>query len=328
MNFYADSNYIHAKICALHGLLLAGRDYYDIAKNGNFQSLVPGLDTGNIKNDYTLIKERIFDSQVSMVISLAEASASSRRIFILFLRYFETLNLKLLCAKAFGREPSPFLWYNIGDLAVLDRGMLTDNTDMAAILKYTGNTWMRNILTTDSAGSFEEVEFLIDRAALRIAAEFPYSMKFSRRNDSMKIVSGLAAYFRLSWSRRLEYIYAWDPERIMDYIESNMVLPEYGRAMRVCIDEWEKRLMKQLGDDSGGIMPGGDSGLITAEKIMERTLLRDFSRMFHENFHSINTLACYLVLLYCQIRNLFSIVDGLRFGLAPDMIMENVICEG
>ncbi len=70
------------------------------------------------------------------------------------------------------------------------------------------------------------------------------------------------------------------------------------------------------------------AGVVFAERIMERTLLRDFSRTFHENFHSINTVTCYLALLYRQIRNLFAVTDGLRFGLDPEMIMDNVICEG
>ena len=328
MNFYADSNYIHAKIYAMHSLLLTKNDYYDIAKNGHFRSVLPELDTYNIKNDYTLIKEKIFDNQMNMIISLAEASVSSRSIFILFLRYFETLNLKLLCARAFGREPSPSIWYNIGEFAVLDRDMLSDNTDVTSILKYTKNTWMKDILTPESGGSFEEVEFFIDRAILRIAVEFPYSVNFSRKTDSLKIVSGLAAYFNLSWSRRLKQIYAWDHGSIKNYIQSNIIVPEYGRDLQTSIYEWEQTLIEHVQSDFADIPDQGGAGLITAEKIMERVLLRDFSRMFHENFYSINTVSCYLALLYRQVRNLFSIVDGLRFGLSPETIMGFIICEG
>ena len=140
MNFYADSSYIHAKIYALHSLLLSRKDYYEMARSGNFNPVVNGLNAGNIKNEYTSIKERLFESQIQLVISLAEASESYHKIFVLFLRYFEILNLKQLYARAFRRIPVPSIWYNTGEYAVLDRGMLTDNMDVAAILKYSQNT--------------------------------------------------------------------------------------------------------------------------------------------------------------------------------------------
>ncbi|HOP62406.1 MAG TPA: V-type ATPase subunit [Spirochaetota bacterium] len=329
MNFYADSSYIHAKIYALHSLLLTRKDYYEMARSGNFNAVAAGLNAGNIKNDYTELKESLFDSQIKLVVSLAEASVSYSRVFILFLRYFEMLNLKTLYAKAFGRMPSPMVWYNTGEFAVLDREMLSENTDVAALFKYTTNTWMRDILTVDSAGTFEEVEFLIDRAALRLAAEFPNSMSFSRGADSMKIVSGLAAYFRLAWSWRLQHIYAWDEGSTMRYIESNVYIPRaFGFAMRSSVEEWERFLLMQVKNNYVDVVAGGGAGILSAEKVMERVLLRDFSRTFHENFHSINTVICYLALLYRQIRNLFTIIDGLRFGLEPDMIMDDIICEG
>lgn len=326
MNFYADSNYIHAKIYALHSLLLARKDYYEMARNGNFNPVAAGLNTGNIKTSYTSIKEALFENQIRLVISLAGASVSYHKVFVLFLRYFEILNLKQLYAKAFGRNPAPSIWYNTGEFAVLDRGMLSDNTDVAAILKYSQNTWMRDILTSESAGTFEEVEFSIDRAALSLAAEFPNSMSFSRGGDSVKIISGLAAYFRLAWSWRLQHVYSWDEASIRRYIESNIFIPSYGFGIRSSVEEWEKFLVRQVQNSYVDILTGG--GAISAEKIMERALLRDFSRTFHENFHSVNTVTCYLALLYRQIRNLFAIADGLRFGLDPDMIMESVICEG
>ncbi len=326
MNFYADSNYIHAKIYALHSLLLSRKDYYEMARSGNFTLVAPGVNAGNIKNSYTSVKETLFESQISLVISLTEASESYRRVFILFLRYFEILNLKLLYAKAFGRNPAPSMWYNTGEFAVLDRGMISDNTDVAALLKYTQNTWMRDILTSESATSFEEVEFSIDRAALRLAAEFPNSMSFSRGADSVKIISGLAAYFRLAWSWRLQNVYSWDEPSSRRYIESNISIPAYSFGIRTSVEEWERFLVKQVQNSHVDMLTG--VGVISAERVMERALLRDFSRTFHENFHSINTVTCYLALLYRQIRNLFAITDGLRFGLDPDMIMENVICEG
>jgi hypothetical protein len=298
-----------------------------MAKSGNFHTVAPGLTSGNIKDDCTGFKESLFESQINLVISLAEESELYQKVFIIFLRYFEIQNLKLLYAKAFRRNPDRFIWYNTGSFAVLDREMLSDNTDVISLLKYTQNTWMRGILTSESAVIYEEVEFSIDRAAFKLAAELSGSMSFSRGGDSGKIISGLAAYFRLSWRWRLQQIYSWDEATIRKFIDSNVLLPGTGRAIRSSVEEWEKFLLRQVQINYIDIMAGGGSGAVSAEKIMERALHRDFRKIFHENFHSINTVICYLALLYRQIRNLFSIADGLRSGIDAEMIMENIICE-
>lgn len=135
MNYYADSNYIHAKIYALHSLLLDRKDYYEMLKSGNFNSVAAGLKSVNIKYDYIVIKESLFESQIKLVISLAEASASYSKLFLYFLRYFELLNLKLLYAKAFRRSPVSFIWYNTGDFAVLDREMIDPDISIRRLLK-------------------------------------------------------------------------------------------------------------------------------------------------------------------------------------------------
>ncbi|HNX25325.1 MAG TPA: V-type ATPase subunit [Spirochaetota bacterium] len=327
MNFYADSNYIHAKIYALHSMLLTRMDYYDMAKSGNFSAASAGVTAWNTKDDCLSIKENLFESQIGHVISLAKSSPLYGRVFTSFLRYFEILNLKLLYAKAFRRFAAPGIWYNTGEFAVLDRGMLSDNTDVAALLKYTQNTWMRGILTAETASVYEEVEFSIERAAFILAAELSSSLSFSRETDSGRIISGLAAYFRLKWSLRLQQIYSWDETCIRSYIDSNIPVPGSGRIIRSSVEEWERLLMGQVRNNYADLLSGGGTEVISPERIMERALLREFTITFHENFNSINTVICYLVLLYRQIRNLFSIADGLRSGLDPDRIMENVICE-
>jgi hypothetical protein len=298
-----------------------------MAKSGNLPSGA-GAASGNAGEDCRIIKENLFESQINLVISMAKASPPHSKVFIHFLRYFEILNLKLLYAKAFRADHSPSVWYNTGEFAVLDRGMLCDNIDVIALLKYTQNTWMRGILTAETAGSYGEVEFTLDRTAFRLAAELSNSMSFLRGADSGSILSGLAAYFRLAWSWRLQQVYDWDDVSIRSYINSSIPIHSSGRIIRSSVEEWEKLLLRQVQNNYADILTGGGAGVISAEKIMERALLREFSRTFNENFHSVNTVICYLALLYRQIRNLFSIAEGLNIGLDPDRIMENVICEG
>ncbi len=327
MNFYADSKYIHAKICGLHSRLLSAGDFYDLAKSGNIRSIVPGLESINIKNDYSLIKESIFKKHSDTVISLAEACSSSQNIFLLFLHLFELQNLKLLCAKAFNREPSPVLWYDIGDFAALNREMLESVTGMDVINQLTARTWMMGFFLNDTPASFEDCAFLIDGAALGIALDLAGSMHLSRKSHTMKLLSGIVAYFRITWSRRLQEFYAWDAAEIQSYIESNLVPAAYSRELNQYVLHWEARFMKLSGGDGTVNITSHGPGLGSTERAMERMLIRHISRMFHEDFHSVNTVTCYLVLLYRQVRNLFAIVDGLRFGIPPELIIENVICE-
>ena len=323
MNYYADSNYIHAKIYALHGQLLARRDYYDIAKNLNFQSILPGLDAGSIRNDCTSVKEKLFENQIRVVLSLADAPVSSRGLLIFFLRYFETLNLKLLCAEASGLHPAPCIWYNIGGFAALGRDMFRGAEGIEAVIEFTRLTWMKDFFTAKSVPAPGEAELLIDRALFRIAAGFIYSMNFTDRTGSLKLVSGLAARMRLSWRWRLQHIYGMNTENISNYIESNIPVPASRAVLGRYVKDRERKLLKELMINNR--LDG--EGLVMLERLMERIVLRDTGRMFHDNFHSVNTVICYLVLLYRQIRNLFAIADGLRLGLAPDIIMEHIVCE-
>lgn len=323
MNFYADSNYIHARIYALHSQLLRRKDYNDIAVSGHFQTVIPGLDTGNIKNNSTTIKERIFESQAGIVISLAEASESTRDIFILFLRYFEALNLKLLCAGAYGHTPDPSIWYNIGAYAVLGREMPAVSSGVESMIELTGNTWMQSMFSGKEAATFYEAERLIDSGMFRMVEDFIYSISFTDRDFSMELAAGFTAYMRIGWSRRLQYIYQMEPGSISEYTGINMSVMGSKKNFKRQVDEQELKFLKMTGDTD---YTNGE-GLSVAERAMRRILIRNVSRMFHRNFHSVNTVTCYLVLLFMQIRNLFSLADGLRFGLPPDVIMENIICE-
>jgi len=329
MDLYADNNYIYAKIWALHSLLLKRGDYNGIVKSGSFRSL-PGLPQTeyDIRRESTLIRESIFKSQVKHVILLAGSSAKGSALFTLFLRHFEILNLKLLCARAFGREPSPFIWYETGPAAPLNRGMLDKITDIDSLLRLTSRTWMRDVFTAGPPLSFEEAEYLIERRALASAAGLAGSMRFADRADYIKMISGLTALFRLSWRWRLDRVYAVKDDEIKKYIESRMLIPGHGRRIAAEAEIWEARLIKDLRSEQGGGIPDREEGLVRAERAMERCLMRWFSRTFRENFHSVNTAGCYLFLLYRQIWNLFSIAEGLRSGLPADTIMENIICGG
>ena len=49
--------------------------------------------------------------------------------------------------------------------------------------------------------------------------------------------------------------------------------------------------------------------------------------MFHRDFHSIYCVVAYLWLLFYQIRNLFKIIEGRRFGFSPEVILARIVCN-
>ena len=49
--------------------------------------------------------------------------------------------------------------------------------------------------------------------------------------------------------------------------------------------------------------------------------------MFHRDFHSVFCVAAYLWLLFYQIRNLFKIIEGRRFGFSPERIIAGIVCD-
>lgn len=326
MNFYADSNYIHARICALHSLLLARKDYNIIVEKGNFSSIIAGSGNHNIKNEYTFIKEKIFENQVDVIIRLMESSASSYEIFILFLRFFEMLNLKLICSGIFNRAALPSIWYNIGDYAVLKRSMAAQFTSIDMIINSIKDTWMCDLLIPDT-GTFEDIEFSIDRNIIINVLKTVQYIDFRYRSDFIKIVSCLAAFFDLTWTMRLKKNYDWSPEQIRDYINLNLLMKDNGEVMGRSVENWKRILLRKYSVFNRDISPQ-ESDNINFDQIIERILRQTINKMFHENFHSINTITCYLYLLYRQIKNLFSIVDGLRFDLPAEIIMNYIICEG
>ena len=95
MNFYADSSYIHAKIYALHSLLLSRKDYYEMARSGNFNPVVNGLNAG--ADDYIVkpFSAPELVARVKAVLRRAQKSESSDSS-----QFFQHYNLKIDFAKA------------------------------------------------------------------------------------------------------------------------------------------------------------------------------------------------------------------------------------
>ena len=87
------------------------------------------------------------------------------------------------------------------------------------------------------------------------------------------------------------------------------------------VEEELNRHLEQL-RKSGGQEPS----VVDIERHLEQNYFAWVSSMFHRDFHSIYSVVAYLWLLFYQIRNLFRIIDGRRFGFSAEAILNKLIC--
>jgi hypothetical protein len=72
---------------------------------------------------------------------------------------------------------------------------------------------------------------------------------------------------------------------------------------------------------------GKEPSVVDIELHLEQKYYAWVSFMFHRDFHSLYCVVAYLWLLFYQIRNLFCIIDGRRFGFSSDEILNKIIRE-
>jgi hypothetical protein len=72
---------------------------------------------------------------------------------------------------------------------------------------------------------------------------------------------------------------------------------------------------------------GQEPSVVDIERHLEQNYYTWVSSMFHRDFHSVYCVIAYLWLLFYQIRNLFRIIDGRRFGFSSEAILNKLICE-
>ncbi|MBW2631833.1 MAG: V-type ATPase subunit [Deltaproteobacteria bacterium] len=315
MRYYADQDNLHTRIYSMRGHLLSLKDYTSIVRDQEaFYDKISGV------HDYLEAKEMVFREQIAMVIHLAEATRKYAPLFIAFLRQYEVNNAKFLLAKAFGRQ-SLEQWYDIGPYAILDRSLLQKDLSLDDIRAIMAGTYLENVLRDIS--SYEHLEIRVDICATgNLYASstlfFPEAKKVFRDFVLRRI-----AVLMMIRQWRLKESYHWSDERIRLYLEMFNGLFGVPAWPQVRIVEKELNTRLEQLRKSGGQTPS----VVDIEYHLEQYYYRWVSSMFHKDFHSIYCVVAYLLLLYYQIGNLFCIIEGLRFGLSPEAILERIICE-
>ncbi len=315
MKYYADDGYLHARIYAMRSRLLTLRDYVSIVRNrqGFCEEVC------DLQNPVD-VKETVFKEQTRNIITLAEVTGIYARLFIAFLRQFETMNVKQLLSGAFNR-PSLEQWYDIGPYAVLDRSLVGEKLTVDDIRDLLAHTYLKEVF--ESCSKYERMEIRIDLCTLRNLYDSVSVFHPEARRVFQGIVRMRLAVTSIIWIWRLKEGYQLSDEKIQEHLETIHGL--FGLSPGLYLEKMGRILnsrIEQIRKSSSRTPEAAD-----IEYFLEQYYYNWISKAFHKDFHSIYCVVSYLWLLDCQIRNLFRIIDALRFGLSPETIIERIICE-
>lgn len=322
MNPYADKNYMHAKIHALRDQMLKRNDYIKIINAQKPHLAFPTLISEDDAEDHNKTKEIIFRNQIKKLLLFIEASDCYRVLFKAFLRFFETGNVKLLLAKAFGRTMVIEQWNDISPYNSFEKDLLQRDIPLDEFKSLLGNTYLNNAIADDFPTRYEELESRIDFYAVRYFFNFSKEILFPQRSIFQEVMLRKIVLLRIVWSFRLRQNYGWDDDKISSHIASLYDFIDEFNGKAELIIKIERQMNRELAQSSGGIPE-----VSYIENKLERYFWSYIWKNFSRDFHSIYCVISYLWLLYYQIQNLFRIIEGLRFNVSPDIISKKIICE-
>lgn len=312
MRYYADDAYLHTRIYAMRSRLVPPGGYGPLLRDQE-----ASYDTASGPRGMIEAKETTFREQIGPVVHLAEAARRYAPLFIAFLRRYEAENVKVLLAKAFGRRTLD-QWYDIAPYATVNRELLDRDLSPDDIREALAGTHLAGIF--EGRVTFERLENRLGILTARnlFDASAPFSPE-SRRVFRDFVLRRLAVLTLIrQW--RLRTNYRWDDERIWAYRDELGAL--FGETdwpqIREVLGVFTRRL-----EEMGGRTPEPAD----VESYLENYYHRWVSSMFHRDFHSVHCVAAYLWLLDRQIRNLFCIIEGIRFGLSHEAILETIISD-
>ncbi|HUN54820.1 MAG TPA: V-type ATPase subunit [Smithella sp.] len=315
MRNYADEDNLHARIYAMRGRLLTLRDYDAMIRDEQRAELKPSGDS-----DWVEVRENLFREQIVPVIAIAAAFDKYEPLFLAYLRQFETRNAKMLLARAWGKK-SLEMWYDTGPFATLDKELLKKNMSPDEIKALIAGTFLPDDLKDDR--DYLRMEINLDVSAAMNLYHSSTLLSSGSKKEFQEMALWRIAVMTVIWSYRLKEYYHLSREQIHFYLEKLQNLFDGQAPSHVSLVEEElNRNLEQI--RRGG---GKEPGVVDIESRLEQGYYDRVSYMFHRDFHSMYCVVSYLWLLFYQIKNLFCIIDGRRFGMQAEAILNKMICQ-
>ncbi|PKL38496.1 MAG: hypothetical protein CVV44_11470 [Spirochaetae bacterium HGW-Spirochaetae-1] len=326
MGCFADRDYVHAKVYALHGYLLSEKDYAEMLGTGNVQGAAPGIPPGMLHDDFLKAKEYVFRQQIRVVVDLYGASRFYQELLLSFLRCYEIRNLKLALTGAAGQDVHIRQWYDISPHQSLERDVLNQEITMEVMRTLTHTSYLASIVSSRDDLSPADALMDADRFLLRYIFLVPGRIPSTLRGDIFTICAGAAAYIRITWRERLKRYYDMNDGASGEYMRK-FLEPAGGFGIaEEQVKKWEK-IMEGILKRS---LPAADgeagSDLSLFERELEYVLWSRVGKFFYRQYHSVNPVICYLILLHFQIKNIFAVMEGIRFNYPRDELRKRIIC--
>lgn len=310
MRNYADADHLHARICALKSRLLTRADY---------ARLIRETPAGNASDrDSVLHREKIFREQITPMMALVQAYDRYAPLFWAFLRQYEVQNVKMLVVQAHG-EQTMQQWYDISPFAVVDKEVLEKKLSFDELKNIFTVTYLSPAFQRPASPVSMSVRLDI------LAAEHLYdaggALSGEDQKDFRKMALERLDILAALWSYRLREYYAAGDEHVRSFVEKMKRIasgPKVPGAWQA--EDMSRYVEQQL--KSTGHKPTPSQ----IEQHLEKKFFDRMSSLFHRDFHSIYCVGAYLWLLYYQIRNVFRILDGQRFGWSSEMLLDDLIC--
>ncbi len=313
MKYYADIYNFHTRIYAMKSRLLTHADYVSLVG-------AQPSSQNTIESDADVIeaKEEIFRKEIEKVLLLAEATRVYEPLFLAFLRRYEAHNIKCVMAKLSGRS-SLAMWYDIGHFAILDRNLLQDDISFDDMKMMLAGTYLDGLF--EKKLSYEHLEIRIDLLAVKNMVAASASLNAEAGDVVRKfIVKGIAVFLALQ-RIRLRTTYHAREERVASNERVLSDLFEEPLEPHVRVVETALARCGDSSERSGRSTPA----IPDMEYCVEHYFYQWILSMFHRNFHAPYCVIAYLWLLAYQIRNLYRIIEGRRFRLPHEAILERII---
>lgn len=315
MRNYASLPYLHARIHAMKSRLFSRRDYTLMIQ---YPETIPGNVAG-IQN-LSEAREILFRQEIAPVISLAQAYEKYSPFFIANLRQYETNNARLLLARATGHQALE-QWYDISPFALLDRSLLKKKLSLEETKSLLSNIYQDEKFKT--INGYRQLTVYLDIWTAHALYHSADLLSGSAAREFREMMLKRIAVLTLLWSNRLKTYYRFHDEKVRLYMAGIHDL--YGGKVRYQAgleQEVLDRRLEQIRKDTGA-----EPSVADIEQHLEQYYYNWIASMFHRDFHAIYGVVAYLWLLFFQIRNLFKIIEGRRFGISADAILNRIICE-
>lgn len=314
MRNYADEANLHARIYALKSRLFT---------RGNYASIIRDRQTNpqlSFAPDTITAKEALFQEQIAPVIGLTCAYPKYTPLFRAYLQQFEARNARTLLARAAGLE-SEVEWYDIGQFAVLDRSLLAEKLSPAEIRSLVAGTYLDDDFKETL--SYRHMEIRMDICIARNLYRSSALLPAHAQKEFRDVLQRRIALLTIIWSQRLRRNYRFREEKISLYLQKFYEIFTDGDGSP--IQTAQEALNRQLEQIYKG--SSQEPSLADVEHRLEQNYFAWISSIFHRDFHSLYCVVAYLWLLFYQIRNLFCIIDGRRFGFSAEALLNKLICE-